>query len=158
MTGRTTFTYVDYSGEQSVSQFYNPDLDALNVDTYTDTAISNNLGALKLAIDALTLLNEVQISVGATQILSPSTLPADPNAQREQKLLVKFSDTVTNKKYSFTIPGINRTLVAQVGTDVVDFTSNLLMIALVSAFEAGYVSELGNPVAVYGASLVGRNN
>lgn len=158
MTAQTTFNFVDFSGESASVGFWTPDLNAGNVATYTDTTLTNQLGDLKAAIDALTLLNETNINVGATRVISPPTLPSDENAQREQKLQVKYTDTVTGKKYRFEIPGIDRTLVAQVGTDVVDFANNVFMIALVNAFENGYVSELGNPVSVYGAILVGRNN
>lgn len=158
MPAQTTFNLIDHSGEQSSVAFWTPDLDAANIATYTSTAVTNALGDLKAAIDALTLMNETNINVGATRIISPPTLPADENAQREQKLQIKYTDTVTGKKYRFEIPGVDRTLVAQVGTDVVDFGSNAFVIALVNAFESDYVSELGNPVSVYGASLVGRNN
>lgn len=158
MAGLITFTFIDHSGEQSRVSFSTPDLDATNIDGYSNTTLTNPLGDLKAAIDALTLLNEVKINVTATEIVSPPTLPADENAQREQGLLIKYVDTVTAKKYRFTIPGIDRTLVAQAGTDIVDFGNNLLVAALVAAFEADYVSELGNPVSVYAASMVGRRN
>lgn len=158
MPSQTTFAFVDFSGEISRVSFSHLDLDAANVAGYTSTVVTDELGALKAAVDALTLLNETQITVGARNILSPPTLPPNQNAQREQGLLIKYVDTTTNKKYRFTIPGIDRTLVAQPGTDVVDFANNILVAALVAAFEANYTSELGYPVSVYGASLVGRNN
>lgn len=158
MPTQTTFSFIDFSGEQSSFAVSHPDLDAANVDSYTNTALTNNLGDLKAAVDALTLLNETKISVGAKAIISAATLPNDENAQREQGLLIKYVDTVTGKKYRFTIPGIDRSLVAQQGTDVVDFENNLLVQALVAAFEGGYTSEFGNTVSVYAASLVGRNN
>lgn len=158
MTSQTTFAFVDHSGEVSRVSFSHLDLDAGSVDGYTSTVITDELGALKAAIDALTLLNETQITVGAANILSPPTLPADENAQREQGLLIKYVDLSNNKKYRFTIPGIDRTLVAQSGTDIVDFANNVLVAALVATFEANYTSELGNAVSVYAASLVGRNN
>lgn len=158
MPAQTTFTLIDHSGEQSQVAVWTPDLDALNIAGYISTAPGSALGDLKSAIDDLTLMNEVVISVGAARITSPPTLPADENAQREQKLLIKYVDTITAKKYRFTIPGIDRALVAQAGTDVVDFVGNALVAALVSAFEADFVSELGNPVSVYGASLIGVAN
>lgn len=158
MAGRTTFSFIDHSGEGASFAVYNPTLNAGNVDGYVSTTVGQPLGNFKAAVDALTLLNEVNISVGAARILSPGTLPTNEDAQREQKLLVKYIDVTTNKKYSFSIPGINRPLVAQQGTDVVDIQNNAFMIALIAAFEANYVSELGNAVQVYGASMVGRNN
>lgn len=158
MPAQTIQSFIDYSGEQTSFAVWTPDLNAGNIDTYTNTAVTNALGDLLAAVNAVTLLNRTVTSVGAVRDLSAGTLPANVNAQREQKLLVKYIDTVTNKKYQFTVPGVDRTLLAQQGTDVVDFTSNVLMIALVNSFESDYVSELGNPVAVYAASLVGRNN
>lgn len=158
MPAQTTQSFIDFSGEQTSFAVWTPDLDAANIDTYTNTLVGNALGDLLAAVNALTLLNRTVTSVGAIRDLSAGTLPANQNAQREQKLLVKYIDTVTNKKYSFSIGGVDRSLVAQPGTDVVDFANNVLMIALVNAFENNYVSELGNPVSVYASSLVGRNN
>lgn len=158
MAAPLSITYIDYSGESSAVAVNIPNLDATNVEDYTDTTIGTPLGNFKAALDALTLMNETVIHVGAARIISPPTLPNDENAQREQKMLLKYVDTVTGKKYRFTVPGIDRTLVAQQGTDVVDFGNNVLVIALVAAFEAGMVSELGNAVSVYGASLIGVNN
>lgn len=154
----TTFGFIDYGGESARVAFHSPVLTDANVMDYTTTTVGTPLNFLKLAIDALTLLNETQISVGAKNIVSSGTLPTDQNAQREQGLLIKYIDTSNNKKYRFTIPGVDRSLVAQPGTDVVDFANNAYVAALVGAFENGYVSELGNPVQVYAASLVGRNN
>lgn len=158
MAGSVTFNLIDHSGETSTVSFNTPDLDDTNINGYLNTTIGQPLGDLKAAIDALTLMNEAKITINASQIVSPASLPADPNAQREQGLQVKYTDTVTGKKYRFTVPGLNRTLVAQQGTDVVDFENNVLMQALVAAFEADYTSEFGNPVTVYAASMIGRNN
>lgn len=158
MQPQFNFTFIDHSGETGSLSLSIPTLDATNVAGYTSTVVTDPLGAVKASIDALTLLNEVRIGVGAKIITSNPTLPTDENAQREQGLLIKYSDTVTAKKYRFTIPGIDRTLVAQSGTDVVDFVNNAFVAALVSAVEAHCVSELGNPITVYAASMVGRNN
>jgi len=158
MTAITTQTFIDHSGEMTSFGLHTPNLDVSNIDDFTNPLVTFALGNLLIAVNALTLLNRTVTSIGAERQLSSGVLPADENAQREQKLLVKYLDTVTNKKYQFTIPGIDRTLVAQQGTDVVDFESNALMIALVSAVESKYVSELGNPISVYASSLVGRNN
>lgn len=158
MPALTAQSFIDHSGEQSSFGLWTPDLTAGNIVDYTNTTVGNALGDLLVAVNALTLLNRTVTSVGATRVLSAGTLPANQNAQREQKLLVKYIDTVTNKKYQFTIPGVDRTLVAQQGTDVVDFGNNAFMIALVNVIEASYVSELGNPISVYASSIVGRNN
>jgi len=157
MTAITNFSFIDHSGEISGFRVNTPTLDATNIDTYTDSNVGSVLGNFKAAVDAITLCNETKISVGASDILSTPTLPADNSAQREIKLLVRYVDTVLPQhKGSFEIPGPNLSLVAQVGTDIVD-PSNAFILALTAAFEAGYRSMFGNPVEVYGLSIVGRN-
>jgi hypothetical protein len=157
MAATTHFSFIDHSGEISGFKVNTPTLDATNVDDYTDTTIGTPLGNFKAAVDAITLCNEVKISIGAAEVLSIPGLPADNSAQREIKLLVRYADTVLPQhKGSFEIPGPNMSLVAQVGTDVVDM-GNAFVLALITAFEAGYRSMFGNPVEVYGVSIVGRN-
>lgn len=158
MPSQTIQSFIDFSGELTSFGLWNPDLNAGNIDSYTSTVATNALGDLLIAVNALTLLNRTVTSVGALRDLSVSSLPTDENAQREQKLQIKFTDNVTNKKYQVTLPGIDRTLVAQAGTDLVDFVGNALVAALVSEMETNYVSELGNALTVYDARLVGRNN
>lgn len=158
MTAVTTQSFVDHSGEQTSFGLFTPDLDATNVDDYTNTLVTFPLGDMLIAVNALTLLNRTVTTIGALRDFSVASLPADENAQREQKMVIKYRDTVTSKAYQFTIPGIDRTLVAVQGTDQVDFAGNALVAELVNQFETNYVSELGNPVVVYDARLVGRNN
>lgn len=158
MPALTTQSFIDHSGEQTSFSLWTPDLDAGNIDTYTNTNLTFELGDMLAAVNALTLCNRTVTTVGALRDVSAATIPADPNAQRETKLLIKYIDTVTSKKYSLTIPGVDRTLVAQQGTDQVDFNNNAFVIAFVNSIENGYISELGNPIEVYDARLVGRNN
>lgn len=158
MAGLTTQSFIDHSGEASSFHLYNPDLDAGNINTYTTTLLTFELGDMLAAVNALTLLNRTVTTVTALRDVSSPSLPTDQNAQREQKLLIKYTDDVTGKKYSLTIPGVDRSLVAQQGTDQVDFVNNVLVAAFVNSIENGYVSELGNAISVYDARLVGRNN
>lgn len=158
MPAATTQSFIDHSGEITSFKLWTPDLNAGNIDTFTNTAVANSLGDMLIAVNALTTLNRTVTSVGAIRDISAPTLPTDPDAQREQKMLMKYRDTVTGKAYQFTLPGINRSLVAQQGTDQVDFGNNAFVVALIATIEGVYVSELGNPITFYDARLVGRNN
>jgi len=158
MTGKITFNYIDNSGERSGFGVYTPTLDATNIADYTDPTLGGALGDLRLAVAAITLCNEVSQSVQAAQFVENATIPTNNFAQRENKLLVQYQDTVVPViRGSLEIPGPNNSLLTQPNTDEVDFTGNALMIALVAALEANYVSKIGNPIVVTGARLVGRN-
>lgn len=154
MAGKMTFTLLDHSNEQSTMQLYTPDLNAGNIGGYTDDTLGGELGDMRLAISALSLMNHLRRSVVATQIVDVATLPADSNAQRERKALVTYRDTVTGKSYSLTIPGFNM-VGAESGTDVLDLDV-AQWVAFRTAFEANHVSELGNAVQIITAKHVGR--
>jgi len=158
MTSQTVQTFVDYSGEITTMGLWNPDLNVSNVETYTSLVATNALADLLAAVDALTLLNRTRTNVGAITIPIVTDLPTNKDAQREQKMQIKYADDVTGKKYQVTLPGIDRTIVAQQGTDKVDFVGVTEVATLVTEMEANYLTELGNALTVYDVRLVGRNN
>lgn len=154
---KVTFGYIGNSGEPSATKVHIPDLTAANFDNSVDEGAGGVIGDLKAALDAITLMNNVQRSIQVVTGVDPGSLPSEPYAQREIKLYVSYIDTVTAKKYSFTVPGPDLSLIAQTGTDIVDHTSNVLAIALTTQFEANCVSPDGNAVAIHQMRLVGRN-
>ena len=155
--GLTSIRYLDASGEESSFQINTPTLTVANVENFTSEVATNAYADLMAAIDALTLMNRVGGSVGAKSVAYAGAQPADQNAQRERRLLLKFRDTVTGLKGSCSVPGIDLSLVGQGGTDAVDLAQTQVA-ALVAILEADYVSNAGNPILFYEARHVGRNN
>lgn len=150
---KVTQTMIDHSGEPTRTSFWTGGEVA---DDYTVNLTDAN--DVQTGIAALTLCNFVNLT-GQIPIESDvPVLPGSENAQREQALLITYADAVNGKKYHMSIPGIDRNLVAQAGTDVVDIVSNVAMAAFVVIMEANMVSELGNAIEVVAARLVGRSN
>lgn len=157
MPSKATFSMIDHSGEKSSTGIYIPQITAANHDSIVGDSATEAVGRLRIAIAAVSTMNEVNRTVTAKVFSSAGTLPTNPYAQREQKLLVRYIDTVTNKQAVITVPSPDLTLLAQAGTDVVDHTANITAMAFVTAFELDAVSADGNPVAVQGMEIVGRN-
>jgi hypothetical protein len=153
-----THGMIGNSGESSSVTFYLPDVTGANYDDVTGNGVGQNVGDLRLAVAAVTLMNFTKHTVTTEQYAEAGTLPADANAQREIKLWVQYVDTVNARVGSLSIPGPNLSILAQTGTDVVDHTSNAAAIALTNAIEANAVSRDGNPIAVRLMKIVGRNN
>lgn len=159
MFSKVRYVYIDHSSEKSSMQVHLPDITAATYDAITANDATGNVGRIRLALAALTLCNEVSVNIQAKKIPTvPPSPPTDENAQREQALQIEYVDNVTGKTYFYNLPGIDRTLVAQTGTDVVDYVNNVLVAALVTALEADARSELGNNITVTGARMIGRNS
>lgn len=86
--------------------------------------------------------------------------PADENAQRESALWVEYRGDTTQRVRSMRIPGPDRLLLAQTGTDEVDIVSNVTMAALVLVLEAQLLMVIPpsttETITVTRARLVGR--
>lgn len=140
-------TFIDYSNEKSSVGF------AVD-DAITDAhAISLNAAIAGLSLGtnqnaAVLLRNEVFTGV--------NTPPANHFAQRELKFRAKYSDTVTGKQYSFSIPCADAALTVG-NTDMVDM-ADTLPAALKVEFELYAVSEFGNPVTLDSIELIGRSS
>lgn len=155
--GRLTFSYIDKSGERASVGVPTPDLNAANVESYTDGGLSTAFDALNDAIAALTLLSATGHSATAQSNAIEPVLPASPYAQREFGIMFFLSDTGGHKS-RITIPGPDLSIVAQDGTDVVDLAVTEVA-ALVTALETYAVDPVtGNAVTVTAARIVGRNN
>jgi hypothetical protein len=149
---------IDNSGESSKVKFYLPLITAANYDDQTGNGIGEAVGELRLAVAAASLMNFTRHTVVSDVYDDVGTLPSDANAQREQKLLITYiGDGGTSKKYRLEIPGADRTLFAQTGTDVVDHTSNVNAIALKAVIETYAVTPEGFPALIQAMRLVGRN-
>ena len=157
MPGKINYTFLDHSNEKSGLGLYTPDLDATNIVSYTDDGVGGVLGDMRIALSAITLMNNFSRVVTATRIVDAATLPTNADAQRETKAEFSYRDTVTGLLSSFSVPGIDRTLIVSQGSDQIDM-DNVLIAAIIALFEANFVSRIGNPVEVVGVRHVGVSN
>lgn len=144
-----TVTFLDYSGEKSTTQ--------VNVRSLADNPAFNVASQeFEDQLVAHTLGTKNKASAFVNYAYSSSN-PGNVNAQREDKLLVRYQDNVTGKNYSFTVPTFDRTsLSISPGTDEIDITEGTAT-DLVSAIEAFVASPAGNAVTVTGMRNVSRN-
>lgn len=145
-------TYIDESRESSTITFRVRDITAATI-----AAVLTEVATLGTAIGALsggTLAKSQLIQDSSSFDASP---PADPNAQRERKWLVRYQDTVNFKYGQVEIP------VAEVSATLKVANSDRANLAatawtdFITAFETTARSVDGNIVNVLEAILVGRN-
>lgn len=149
----STITFLDYSGEKSSVQVYNGSITALTIADYL-----TELGALRAAMDAITLGTlHKEKWVGDDTLLS-NTLPVNTFAQRELKWLVRYRNIANNKIFTLEIPTADPTGRLVPGTDLADLT-NPQIAAFVSAFQtiARTADNDIDGTAVLDLRLVGRN-
>lgn len=158
MSGKLTFSYIDKSGESASVGFPVPDLDALNIESYTNGGLSTAFDALNDAVAGLTLLNPTGHTATAQVESIVPVRPSDANAERETVLLVKYGD-VNGHKGRVTIPGLNRAITSQDGTDEVPLAGIAEVVALIDAIETYCADPVtGLAITVYSIRQVGRNN
>lgn len=158
--------FIDYSGENSNS--------SINVGTVTAISLPGLLSDIAdyiAAIDAITLGTVRDDTLVAYSTNRSSIPPTDPNAQRERKWLVRYTDNTAffdapanlipnagfGKIFTFTIPTAdlaNANLLPN--TDKADMTDTQIA-AFVAAFEALARSPYGGEVEVLDMTAVGRN-
>lgn len=147
------FGLIDHSAENSGVLL---NMAAIEDDGSNIPDIITSMGLLKTAIALVTLLNFTNITASVTLDRTPATLPSSVYAQRELALRFLYTDTVTNKKYSYTVPAPDTSFIAA-GTDEIPL-SNLAIAAFITVVEANCVSPDGNPITHTGVRLVGRNS
>jgi len=97
---------------------------------------------------------------GELRIVNPVAKAASASAQRENKLLVRFFDSVTFKRFSYAIPTVDlpNLVFLSEARDFVDPTTPAAVVALVSAHQAFIVNpETGNLTTIENLEYVGRN-
>jgi len=141
---------------------------SLEVFTGAVTAVSiagflSDLGGLQAATDAITLGTRRSQSWTGDYTVVSNAWPTDRAAQRENALLVRYQDSVTEEPFTLTIPTIDFTKLNFIpfGGDNVYFTApngNADIVAWVAAFEALARSPKNdqNTVKVIGVEYVGK--
>lgn len=153
MASRITFKVADYSGETASVTIPGPALTGANYDAQVAEATG-----LAATLQAITL-GEVQSYVLTAENETISgDLPTSPYAQREVKLHFTYSDNVTGKRGSFTVPAPDlANLDTTPSSDAVTLADAGIMAAFVTAIQGFMLSPEGNAITIQSARVVGRN-
>lgn len=152
MAAKVNITYLDYSLETSTAGFTGVTMTAGNF-----AAQAALIDTLVSATQGITLATKVKDSRIAVVTEFAETRPTSPFAQRENKWLLRYTDTVDpNGNGKLEIPAPDLDLLDAAGTHL-DLTSTEGA-AFKDAFEAYQRSRLGNTVTLDSAEYVGRNN
>lgn len=165
MAGYGGFTFLDHNGEKSNISFYTGNVTAVSL-----PGLLTQFGALRTAIEGITLgtVSQEELSVFRTKL--SNTIPSDENAQRERKWLVVYEDAqqffdppvnaIPNEGYRriFNVELPTALLTGQLlpNSDEADLTTTE-MAAFVTAFEAVARSPYGGTTNVLKLVAVGRN-
>lgn len=148
---------LDHSNEKTSVQVYFPEIDS-DGGNWADlfTGLGNSYDLVKTAIAAVSDLNFTRSTASVVVDESSPSIPSATTAQREVAVRIHYSDTVTNGKFRFDIPG-PATAFIPTGTDEYDL-SNIGVAALIAVLEANLVSPDGNAITVNSMRFVGRNS
>jgi hypothetical protein len=149
---KVTWNIRDFSDEYSGFTLNIPD-----VDETSWVATNTSVLALQTAVDAICIGNIATRNLQAYSENVDDTRPTSPYAQRETGLRFFYSDNVNGNKYHATLPCPDLSIVAEAGTDQVDL-EEVLVAAVVTAFEALAVSPDGNAITINKAVIVGRRS
>lgn len=160
MTARVTLSTVDNSNEVGRVSFYLPVLSNANYDGVVDNTLTGNVGALRIAVNGLSIANEWTQTVTAIKYEVPREVPNNGFAQRELKALFTYTalDSDGNAQTrSFEIPAFDAGQFAQANTDLIDLTG-VVIAPLIASIEANAVSEWGTAITITQGRIVGRTS
>jgi len=141
----------DYNNEASHTGVWITTLTAANI--VAQTTLVNNL---LTAMSAVTLGEQQTQVITLSKTIVSGDLPTDVHAQRENKWLIRYHDSVTNEKFSITIPCADLTLLAD-HSDMADMTTTEF-VNLKTAWELVVRGPNDNNLTILdSAQFVGRN-
>lgn len=150
-----THTIVDYSNERSFTRHHLPNVTPANFDAITGNGATDNVGALRLALAAITDGNFVkhEVTTDTTRTVMANFPIVNENAQREIKVILRFL-SVAGRAYSVEVPAPILDNVGTPGTDVIDPDTDWL--AFINLITANLVDGYGDAVAFLDGRVVGR--
>jgi hypothetical protein len=146
-----SFTFKDFSDENSSMSFNFPAVTALNI-----AAFLADFGDLRTATEDIVLGTLSADSWTGDRTKYSAAPPTDVNAQRERKFMFIYEDTVTLTPGRVEVPTADFTGRLVDDTDKVDLT-NTEIAAWVAAFETLARTDDGNTLNVLEGRAVGRN-
>jgi len=151
-----TITYLDQSGEKSHIRVFAENLDAANFDDQQDlftVFISGCAG--------LTLGRKIATEYGTTATFT-DPLPGTNLAQREDKFLISYRDSITGKPLSCSLPTAKLSAIVyqpQSTKGYIVLDDGGVVAEFVTAFEDFVIAPLtGNAVQVMAIRFKGANN
>lgn len=165
MPGRLSFRMIDNSRETAQFSLATGEVTAVSL-----PGLLTEVGALRTAVEGITLGNVAQESLSVFDTRLTNLPPASPLAQVESSWLVTYADTTEffdapvnaipneafGRLYTVTIPTADIAPHLQANSDFADLTTTE-MTAFVSAFETTARSPAGGEVEVISIRFVGRN-
>lgn len=161
MPSQISVTYLDYSNEKGFVTLNIPLVTAANF-----AATATKINTLVLAADDIIggTLNRRTLTIPSA---GSAALPSDAEAQREEKWVVRYTDTLANlavgtpnpyygQKFSVDIPTAELTDHLSVNSDFANLAETDIA-AFITAFEAFARSPSGGSVDVTSIKFVGRN-
>lgn len=151
MASKLQLTFMDYSFEDSPATFEGVDMDAANI-----TAQFGLMDDLRDAVIGISLGTLVKDARTAAVVDTARTRPTSPFAQRENKWLVRYLDTIDpagNGTKEIPAPDLGELDASGAYLDLAGTEGA----AFVAAFQAFQRSRLGNTVTVESVQYVGRN-
>jgi len=149
--GYVTAAWRDYSGEASSMSVPMTDLTAGNI--VAQTTLINNLFS---ALSAITLGEQQKQAITLSSIQVSGDLPTDVHAQRENKWLLRYHDSVTNERFVVSVPCADLSLLAT-NSDMADMSGSEFA-ALKTAWELIVRGPNDNNLTILdSAQFVGRN-
>jgi len=140
----------DYSGETSSFAVLGADMSAA---TYND--ILNDIADLEDAIEGVTLGTIARGVIEAVVTEGSQANPTNVWAQRENKWMIEYADTVTGDVFRRELPTADLSLLRP-GSELMDLSTGAGL-AFKEAFEAYVTSEDGNPVEIQRVYYVARD-
>lgn len=150
MPSKYTITFNDFGNETSTASFNGTALTAANFDAQLTL-----IGALRTALEAVTLGNTGKVSIHAVDT-DVSSLPAGSAfAQREIKWLVSMVGNDTGKLYQREIPTADLQYLAPNSEEMI---AGAVRTALVDAIQDFFEGDGGEAVTVSSIKFVGRKS
>jgi len=149
--GKYNRTVLDYDGEKGSHGFKTPELTAVN---FAAQATLRSAYGIAVAGICNGVLGQSEYGNVDFTGNDPSNTPTD---QRELKWMVRFLDTVNQKKGSIELPCADVAVLNPNNRGYANIGDAGPVDAFVTAFEAYALSQDGNAVEVQSIQLVGRN-
>lgn len=152
-----SLTFLDKSAEKGAFRVYAPVPGAADIEP-----LLLAWTGLVVTIQALTLGTIVKNFYGGSETISPETLPASNLAQREDKFLVSYRDSITGKPLTCSLPTAKLSAITYEPNSTKGYivmTDSGVVEAFVEAFEDLIVAPVtGNAVKILRMRFKGANN
>jgi hypothetical protein len=161
MASLASYTIKDWGGESSVTTLYlreHTGTAPADYDGIYSTTPGSDREILRAAIQSVTRGVIAKETLTAVNQKLTNANATNPEAQREEKMLVIFEDDVTKELFNFEIAAVDISALTRIAdTDFVDLTAPP-MDTFVTDIESAAFSKNGNPISILRAVLVGRRS